>query len=299
MDPPDSSSGVCRRPEHQGGTSPKPFSSWNRLPPPPPKPPKEPPAPAAASKADQARSSALPGTNWGSFKAAAAPPAPPPPPPGKAGRNVSSLAWGAPPPPSEPPPAPVKKPPVPPATSTAEQQRSHAFGTPRQYETATMPTTFGNSWHPGTELPPPAAPREEKKKKKAEESTQPNPATKLEQQVSHVLGGTPQGAADNRHRCSKSLMKVEFHGLPADADTPRLHRSLSALPYDQGVTCDIRKVHVKYDALSGHAAGTGSAQFRNVPDRDRVLAALQTGRDKGWLKAGSFKVVYDDTKRAL
>ena len=34
---------------------------------------------------------------------------------------------------------------------------------------------------------------------------------------------------------------------PSDMDTPRLHRSLSALPYDAGVTCDIRKINVKYD----------------------------------------------------
>ena len=79
---------------------------------------------------------------------------------------------------------------------------------------------------------------------------------------------------------------------------PKRH-SLSALPYDQGVTCDFRKVQVRYDTLHGRGTGSGSAQFRNVPDKNRLMAALKLGQEKGWLKATSMKVTYDDTKSAL
>ena len=58
-------------------------------------------------------------------------------------------------------------------------------------------------------------------------------------------------------------------------------------------------MQVQYDALNGRSTGKGTAQFRNVPDREQLLAALRTGQEKGWLKAGSFRVVYDDTKRSM
>ena len=211
--------------------------------------------------------------------------------------------FGSAPVPTPPPPNPAsqKQPPPPPATSTAEQQRSYSLpGTDWSNfnPSSVLPRSFSNSWHPGKPIPPPSKQAKKKTTDQGGGEAQ-NAASSLEQQVSHVLGGTPQGVLDNRHRCSKSLMKIAFDGMPSDMDTPRLHRSLSALPYDAGVTCDIRKINVKYDALSGRGAGTGSAQFRNVPDRDKLIAALHKGQEKGWLKAGSFRVVYDDTKKGV
>lgn len=131
---------------------------------------------------------------------------------------------------------------------------------------------------------------------RAAESTQ-------EQQISSVIGGSPTKAqleanTTPRHYRANSILKVEFNNLPSDADTYRLHQCLSALPYDQGVTCDLGKVHVKYDALLGTATGPGWAQFRNVPDADRVMETLCGTHDTGILKGVRTKVVYDDRKDA-
>jgi len=129
------------------------------------------------------------------------------------------------------------------------------------------------------------------------------PESAQEQQTSNVFGGSPTKAhleanTTPRHRRASSILKVEFNNLPSDADTYRLHQFLTALPYDQGVTCDLRKVRVKYDALLGTATGPGWAQFRNVPDADRVMETLCGTHDSGIFKGVKTNVVYDDRKDA-
>ena len=93
-------------------------------------------------------------------------------------------------------------------------------------------------------------------------------------------------------------MRVELNGLPPDANTHRLHQSLASLAYDEGVTCGVNKVKVKYDALNGLATGKAVAEFRNVPDLDRVMKSINDGCVSGALKASSARVVYDDRKDA-
>lgn len=94
-------------------------------------------------------------------------------------------------------------------------------------------------------------------------------------------------------------MRVELNGLPPDANTHRLHQSLTSLAYDEGVTCDVSKVKVKYDTLNGLATGKAVAEFRNVPDQDRVMNSISDGCVRGALKASSARVVYDDRKDAF
>lgn len=129
------------------------------------------------------------------------------------------------------------------------------------------------------------------------------PETRPENQISYVLGGSPSPQAyaatsPERQRMAKSLMRVEFNGLPNDADTFRLHKSLANLAYDAGVTCDVSKVKVHYNAINGLATGKGVAEFRNVPDQDRVMNVIHDARTNGELKASAARVVYDDRKDA-
>ena len=129
------------------------------------------------------------------------------------------------------------------------------------------------------------------------------PETKPENQISYVLGGSPSPQAYaatsvERHRLSKSLMRVEFNGLPPDANTHRLHSSLSSLGYDPGVTVNPDRVKIKYDAINGRATGKGIAEFRNVPDQDRVMQAIRDGQASGAIDATKVRVVYDDRKDA-
>lgn len=289
-----------------------------RYPPPPPKPPKEAPPPAARSKAEQGRSSSLPGTDWSAVTAASAAnksdaaEGPRLDPASKAARNVSSVFGPPPPRPAAPtPPPPAAPAPYGPkiATSTAEQQQSSIFGSPRRpspqpYRPEAQ--KYAASLH--MDVPRAASPIKPRHKPRDpngfyDERGKPRaPNTKAEQQVSSILGGSLGADAQERmsgqHRVSKSLIRIDFTGLPSDCNTSRLHQGLSAVPFDQGITCDVRKINVPYDALNGRAKGSGSAQFRNVPNRERLLSALKLGQEKGWLKAGSWKVTYDDTKPA-
>jgi len=275
-----------------------------RYPPPPPKPPKEPPPPAATSAAENGRSSSLPGTDWSKYEGAAKqkPEAwPNAPDPGtKAGRNVSSV-FGPPQivtPPLQPPkPVPTI------ATSTVAQQQSSVFGSPRYPSPRPVQPKYASSLH--MDAPRAASPIRPRHKPKDPVLLGANgrpraPNSNAEMQVSSVLGGSlgadTQALMHDQHRVSKSLLRVEFTGLPPDCNTSRLHMSLSALPFDKGVTCDVNKVRVPYDAINGRGVGSGRAEFKSVPDKERLLRALKTGQEKGWLKATGWKVTYDDTK---
>ena len=274
----------------------------------PPKPVKEQPQTAASSKAEQGRSSSLPGTDWSTFKVAgpdkgSISPAFVPDPATKNGRNISSV-FGTPRPVTPPPRPSAQKPTI--ATSTAAQQRSSVFGSPHVASPKSDPPKpeYAASLH--MDAPRAASPIRPRHKPRDPSGLMGSngkpraPSSKAEQQVSSILGGSLGADAQQRmssqHHVSRSLLKVEFTGLPSDSDTHRLHQGLSAIPFDKGITCDVRKVSVPYDALNGRAIGSGTAQFRNVPDRDRLLAALRVGQEKGWLKARSWKVTYDDTK---
>ena len=76
-------------------------------------------------------------------------------------------------------------------------------------------------------------------------------------------------------------MKVEFSGLPPDADSHRLHKQLSALPYDDGTTIARSATKCQYGSMDGLATGKAEAQFRNVPDGDKVMASLKEAQGKG------------------
>jgi hypothetical protein len=220
----------------------------------------------------------------------------------KAGRNVSSAFPGQTHYTAPPRPPPREGPPPEAPSTKAQQYASSVFGEPRQWtprEVATPEPYFGR-----------VAPAKEPRRPNASPVQAPYPAwsaaprppeTKPENQISYVLGGSPSpqayaASSVERHRLSKSLMRVELNGLPSDANTHRLHQSLIALAYDQGVTCDVNKVKVKYDTLNGRASGKAVAEFRHVPDQDRVMNSISDGCASGTLKAHSARVVYDDRK---
>lgn len=127
--------------------------------------------------------------------------------------------------------------------------------------------------------------------------------TKAEQQVSNVFGGSPTPAAlaassEMRRTLGTTLLKVEFNGLPPDATSHRLHQVLSALPYEQGVTVSRSKVKVDYGGLDMMATGKGEAQFRNVEDGERAMAALHDAQTRCLFgKGAAAHCKYDDSLR--
>jgi len=129
------------------------------------------------------------------------------------------------------------------------------------------------------------------------------PVTKAEQQVSNVFGGSPTPAAlaassEMRRTLGTTLLKVEFNGLPPDATSHRLHQVLSALPYEQGVTVSRSKVKVDYGGLDMMATGKGEAQFRNVEDGERAMAALHDAQTRCLFgKGAAAHCKYDDSLR--
>jgi hypothetical protein len=223
-------------------------------------------------------------------------------------------------------------PPAAPATK-GEQYASSVFGTPRYTAPlqATADALGGPQWPPGgwgsingpkktTSAPPrPTTPTmvrptrlegteerraiwlSEQRLVNGENGTPRDPETKYENQISSVLGGSPTPlhyaqSCTPRHARSKSLMKVEFQGLPPDADTPRLHKSLVSLGLEAGVSVDINHVKVKYDAINGQATGKAFAEFRNVPDQDGVMRSVHSGIIAKVVKANAAHIVYDDRK---
>ena len=194
----------------------------------------------------------------------------------KAGRNVSSV-FGPPQivtPPQQPPkPVPTI------ATSTVAQQRSSVFGSPRYPSPRPVQPEYASSLH--MDAPRAASPIRPRHKPKDPVLLGANgkpraPNSNAEMQVSSVLGGSlgadTQALMHDQHRVSKSLLRVEFMGLPPDCNTSRLHTSLSALPFDKGVTCDVNKVRVPYDAINGRGVGKLlSPSDGRSPSIDRLI----------------------------
>ena len=263
----------------------------------PPPPPKEPPIPIASSKAAQGQSSVFGVSTWTPPPKVQLPP--------QHGPFPGQTVYKA-------PPKPPKEPPLPIAASKADQGRSSVFGPP-SHDKAPDPVPRNQSPREYTGLrlappksaenAPPLPPREPPRFVDENGKSRP-PITKQEQQTSVVFGGTPtpQALAANgqmRINLAKSFLKIDFDGLPPDADSHRLHQALSALPYDAGITVNRSKVKVAYGSLDGKATGKGSAQFRNVPDGDRVMAALGDAQAKGIFgRNGSVRIAFDDRKDA-
>ena len=285
---------------------------------------------APRSREAQAQSASLPGTRYER-------PAPPPPEPKQeianstAGQQRSSVfgasEWTPPPKPDtkpqqgvfpgqtvhKAPPKPPKEPPAPIAATKAEQYASSVFGPPA-FDKKPEPLPPGQSPREYTGLrlgvPKSAArapsPRPKEAPRFVDENGKARPPISIaEQQTSVVFGGTPtpqtlEASAEMRRNLAKSFLKVDFDGLPPDQDSHRLHQVLSALPYDAGITVNRSKVKVDYSATNGLATGKASAQFRNVPDGDRVMAALGEAQAKGIFgRKGTVRIAFDDRKDAM
>jgi len=238
----------------------------------------------------------------------------------KAGRNNSSVFPGQ--TTHVAPPKPAKQPPAAAATTKAEQYASSVFGTPRHVAPTPAPKDASPREYTGLRLgppksasraPPPQSLRGGGAPVLLDERGQPRgPQTKAEQQTSSVLGGTPTPAATAaqsamRLDLSKSFLKVEFDGLPPNADSHRLHQIVSSVAAhatakdgnEQGITCNRSKVKVEYGGLDGMATGKGSAQFRNVPDGDVLMSALSDAQARGAFGKGvKARLKFDDSVRA-
>ena len=248
----------------------------------------------------------------------------------KGGRNQSSVFPGQ--TVHTAPPMPAKAPKLPNAASKAEQQRSTVFGVPYGEPEPAAPTGApAGAPEPtgGVRIAarrPSAVPTETKhetnpllggsalgavpkgasgpiKPEKAPRGPKPPiPVTTADQLVSSVLGGSPNPehfAATSAERINRSLsyIHVEFDGLPPDAVSHRLHKTLSALPYDAGVTLNRYKVKVEYGGIDGLATGKGSAVFGNIPDGDKVMEALGDAQQRGEFgKNGSVRITTDNRK---
>lgn len=137
------------------------------------------------------------------------------------------------------------------------------------------------------------------------------PQSRAEEQLSYCLGGDPQPLSSARHRQSKGIVTCEFHGVPADMDTPRLYKALMGLPFEDREQVGRSTVKVRKSPINGRATGHAEAQFRNVLDRrgfERQVEAARTsstrssaagggGEGGGKLPFHSFQVTYDNSRK--
>lgn len=283
--------GAPRSKAAQAQSASLPGTRFERPEPPPPPPKKEP----ARSKNEQAASSVFGTPRYTE--------PPPKPPPGAGGGGPFPNAPKHPPPPPKPP----KEPPPPIAASKAEQQQSSVFGPPSYTKPPTprapAPTYFGSK---SVHRAPSPRPKEPPRFVDPATGKARPPQTTQEQQtslggVANVLGGcyAAEGISQDRIHRARSFVKVEFDGLPPDQDSHRLHQALSALPYEPGITVNRSKVKVDYGGIDGRATGKASAQFRNVPDGDTMMATLAAARARGLFgRNGSIRLAFDDRKTA-
>ena len=284
-----------------------------RRPDPPPKPP--PRENASSTKAQQVSSV------FGTPRQYEPPPAAADKPPAndmsaKGGRNNSSVFPGQ--TTYKAPPMPAKAPPPPAANSKADQQRSSVFGTPRPTGAPAAEPPSAKVGKGGISIAPKPAPPAPAKYESPREYTglrlgppksaerapplpkkEPmftdangkprNAETTAENMLSSVLGGDPclrpenvKAAAMVHSELGSTRIKMEFDGLPPDADTHRLHKAIGTLDHGQeGLYLARSACYVEYGPCSGKASGKAHAQFMFVEDGERLKQTIADAAAKG------------------